>query len=80
MTIRAIFIRQTDFARLYRFADNTLSWIPRSVVRSTVKFSSTNPLEMPVDKPIQEEVHELVIEDWWWDKHMEQGFLGEDQE
>ena len=70
MTERLIFIRETALARLYQFPDKTTAWIPKSVVRSTVKFKPGNELEAPVDKPAQE-VHEVNIEDWWWEKNME---------
>ncbi len=60
MTIRLTLIKQTDLARLYRFADKEEIWIPRSVIKSMTKFPSKDPLNP--------EVHELNIEDWWWDK------------
>lgn len=60
MTIRLTFIRETEKARLYMFSDRLPIWIPRGVVKSTTKFPYRGP-----DHPI---VHELNIEDWWWEK------------
>lgn len=64
MTLRLNFIRETDLARFYEFKDGTSTWIPRSVVKSTTKFPS-NDLAKP-------SVHEIVDDDWWWDKYMEE--------
>ena len=58
MTLRLKFLRETEKARLYEFKDGCSLWIPRSVVKSTMKMRDAN------DNP----VHELNIEDWWWDK------------
>lgn len=69
MTERLIFIRETALARLYQFADKTLLWVPKSVCKSVTKFK-VNELEAMVDKPVQE-VHEVTIEDWWWEKNVE---------
>ena len=60
MTIRLTFIKETELARLYMFKNGETKWIPRSVVKSTTKFPYQGP-EHPV-------IHELNIEDWWWDK------------
>jgi hypothetical protein len=64
MTIRLTFIRETSLARLYSDSLGEEFWVPKSVVRSTVKFKPTNldPLAM------QNEVHEIEVEDWWWDQ------------
>lgn len=72
MTIRLTLLRETDKARLYRFSDGTTTWIPRSVVKSTVKFSNPD-LNSPVEQATNV-IHELVIEDWWWDKYMEETY------
>lgn len=71
MTTRVVLLRETNLARQYRFADGTIAWIPRSVVKSTVKFpASANPLDSLVDKPLQE-IHEINVDDWWWRKNFE---------
>ena len=64
MTLRLNFITETANARLYEFKDGTSTWIPRSVVKSTTKFPPAD-----LTKPT---VHEVVVEDWWWDKYMEE--------
>ena len=69
MTIRLEFVAETDAARLYRMRDGTQLWIPRSVVPSTTKFP-------PQDG---KRIHELVIEDWWWDRH-EQSVMGREDD
>ncbi len=63
MTLRLELIRETDKARQYQFKDGTQLWIPRSVVKSTVKFPRD---KADLSKP---EIHELNIEDWWWEKN-----------
>ena len=60
MTLRLELITETDKARLYQFKDGCQIWIPRSVCKSTVKFPNDDPLANPI--------HEVVIEDWWWQK------------
>ena len=55
MTIRLNFLRETYKARLYEDKNHEEFWIPKSVVRSTLKWPNN--------------VHELSIEEWWWDKH-----------
>lgn len=71
MTTRAVFLRETKLARQYRFANGTIVWIPRSMVKSTVKFpASANPLDALVDKSLQE-IHEIDIAVWWWRKNFE---------
>lgn len=64
MTLRLNFISETELARLYEFKDGTSTWIPRTVISSTVKFPCTD-----LSKPT---VHEVVVADWWWDKYMEE--------
>lgn len=67
MTIRLNFIRETPKARLYSTSQGDEFWIPRSVIHKTLKFPprSTDLLDMAM------EVHELEIEDWWWEKHVD---------
>jgi len=60
MTLRLTLLNETPKARLYSFDDGERFWVPRSVCKSTVKF----PPEP--DKP---PVHEVQIEDWWWEKY-----------
>lgn len=67
MTLRLTFLRETALARLYKFSSGQTVWIPRSVVTSTVKFKPKDDLDVLVDQ-LPQEVHELTIEDWWWDK------------
>lgn len=62
MTIRLKFVKETDLARLYQFSDNTVMWIPKIVVKSTTKFPSKDPLDF--------DIHELNIEDWWAEKNL----------
>lgn len=57
MIIRLIFLRETDKARQYAFSADEKIWIPRSVIKSCVKFPTNPP------------THELNIEDWWWEKY-----------
>lgn len=63
MSIRLSFRRETSLARLYVFKDGTELWIPHNIIKSTVKFPAKDPLEM--------DVHDLTIEDWWWEKTQE---------
>ena len=70
MTLRLTFLRETEKARLYRFKDGTSIWIPRSVVKSTVKFPSAGLNDLV--EHATETVHEINVEDWWWDKYMEE--------
>ncbi len=66
MIIRLNFIHETDKARLYEDKEHEEFWIPRSVVSSTTKFPNG--------------VHELNIEDWWWNKHENETDEAEDDE
>jgi len=63
MTIRLCFIQETGAARL--FAHNQGGWpslwIPRSVIKSSVKFPAR-----PNDRYPE---WEITIEDWWADKY-----------
>lgn len=63
MTIRLNFLRETEKARLYEFKSGQSTWIPRSAIKSTLKFPSDLG---------SAQVHELNVEDWWWDKYMEE--------
>ena len=60
MTLRVELITETAKARLYRFSDGAKEWVPKSVIRSMVKFGPSNPLDR-----IGPEIHELEIEEWW---------------
>lgn len=57
--LRAILIRETEAARLFKVADREV-WIPRSVVSSITKFA-------PDEKGHRECV--LDVLDWWTDKN-----------
>ncbi len=64
MTLRLNLVSETEKACLYEFKDGTSTWIPRSVIKSRVKFPHTD-----LTKP---QVHEVRVEEWWWNKYMEE--------
>jgi hypothetical protein len=55
-----LFIRETEKARLYTSAEWKDLWIPKSVVTSTIKIPSSDPL--------QHDTHIVTVQDWWYDK------------
>jgi hypothetical protein len=57
--LRAILIRETELARLFRIADQEL-WVPKSVTKDVVKF-----------KPDAQGERECLVEiaDWWCEKN-----------
>lgn len=63
MTLRLNLVKETSAAVLYAFKDGTQHWIPRSQIRSRLKFPGS------ISSP---EVHEVTVSDWWWDKFMEE--------
>lgn len=64
MTLRLTLVKETEKARLYQFKDGSQTWIPKSACKSTIKFPLKDPLDWPV--------HEVVVEEWWWNKFIEE--------
>lgn len=54
MTIRVKYIRETDKAILYTFKDGSEIWIPKSAIKSKLKWPDGN--------------QEVRVEEWWWNK------------
>jgi len=61
MNIKLDFVRETPLARLYSDRTGEEFWIPRSVITHTTKYPQHDPLKFAV--------HEITVEDWWWEKH-----------
>lgn len=61
MTLRLDFVKETEKARLYSDAAGEEFWVPKSVITHTTKYPQADALRFAV--------HEVTIEDWWWDKH-----------
>ncbi|HEU4344046.1 MAG TPA: hypothetical protein VFU31_21025 [Candidatus Binatia bacterium] len=49
ITVTLEFRAETDLARCYRFKDGTEVWLPRSIIKRTVKFPDSNlhQIELP---------------------------------
>lgn len=60
MNISLYFVRGTDNVALYRNKHNMEIWIPRTVISHRRKWPAKDLNENPI--------HELTIEDWWWEK------------
>jgi gluconate kinase len=57
MKTTLIFVKETEKARLYRNSAGAQHWIPRSVIRNTLKH--------PHPDKGGDEIHELDIESWF---------------
>lgn len=61
MNLTLQLVRETEKARLYRKADGSQQWVPRSVCERTLKFPAKTPESLPL--------HEVAIADWWLEKN-----------
>jgi hypothetical protein len=64
MKISLKFIRETAAARFYQDKGKAGFWIPKSVITHTTKYTP---------KDGQPAVHDLTIEDWWWEQKCNPG-------
>jgi len=61
MRVNLNFIRETEKAVQYMDNSGREFWIPRSVIKHRTKYPAKDPLLPPV--------HDVDVEDWWWNKH-----------
>ncbi len=60
MNLVLTFVRETDKARLYKFADGQERWVPRSVCAKTLKW--------PPNVKGEPWTHEVAVAGWWLHK------------